>query len=318
MGELAKKIGEKGEKLVSEFLQVIGWDNFQDGESIACCYPEKHKSPTAKGNRKTHGIDVFYSFRSQLQDYTLENIVLSVKYTKDPYPANPSTKFKEHLKDLAQTVDCFMKSELRSDNNEQYEMTGIQRANDTGVLFWLSNHKESDQDIVSKIANIHLDKSLNFSTVHIVDNSRASFIYDSIQFIRNNFREFDYSFHHVFSSSNYQDPKIEKHGQIMPVEYLTSNLLPFRFKRKGTEKEYAFCISCREEFSEEVIHRLLTLASDISQEFTEGFVFLFPDYDQLNHESILKKALRLRSEGKSSLDVTVKSYKSDFRNLINE
>ena len=112
MGELSRKIGEKGEKLVCKFLSIIGWEDFQDDESISCHSPTNHKRPSAIKDRTTHGIDAFFSSRSQLQDFTLENIIMSVKYTNSAYPANPSTKFKEHLKDLAETVECFMKSDL--------------------------------------------------------------------------------------------------------------------------------------------------------------------------------------------------------------
>jgi len=317
MGELSRTIGEKGEKLVSEFLTIIGWENYLDDESITCHFPEKHKRPSAKRNRTTHGIDVFHSFRSQLQDYTLENVVLSVKYSKDPYPTTPSFKFKEHLKDLSQAIECFMKSDLRASNNEEYEMSGINKSNDLGVLFWLTNDKNSDQDVISKIANINLDKNLKFSTVHVVDNSRAAFIYDSINYVRNNFINSDYYFHYAFSSSNYKDPDIHKYGRIMPVEYLTSNLLPFRVIDKQTQK-ISFCLSSREEFSEEVINRLLNLASDVSQDFTGEFIFLFPEYDPLKSDSILKRALRNKSDKNDPFNVVVKSYNSDFRNLINE
>ena len=317
MGELSRKIGEKGEKLVTEFLSVIGWGDFQVDESIDCHFPEKHKRPSAVKNRTTHGVDVFHSFRSQLQDYTLENVVLSVKYSNDPYAANPSTKFKDHLRDLTHTVECFMKSNLRTLNNEDYEMSGIKRSNDVGVLFWLSNHKESDQDIVSKVCNINLDKTLNFSTVYVVDNSRAAFIYNSISYVRNHFSDFEYYFHYAFSSSNYQDPDIDKYGSVMPTEYLTSDLLPFRIIDKQTSK-VSFCLASREEFSEEVINHLLYLASDVSQDFTGDFIFLFPEYDPIKHDSVLKKANRLKRDSKQSLNVVIRSYNSDFRNLIHE
>lgn len=317
MGELSRKIGEHGEKLVSDFLSIIGWDEFQDDTSIDCHSPTEHKRPAAQKGRRTHGIDVFFSSRSQLQDFTLENVIMSVKYTNNAYPANPSTTFKEHLKDLAQTVECFMKSDLRAQNNEDHEMSGINRANDTGVLFWLSNHKESDQDIVSKIYNINLNKELNFSTVHVVDNSRAAFIYNSISYIRNNFREHDYYFHYAFSSSNYKDPEIEKYGSIFPVEYLTSNIIPFRLVDKLNGK-VSFCLASREDFSEETINRLLYLASDVSQDFTGEFIFLFPEYDALKHDPILKRAMRIKNDKRESLNVKVKSYSNDFRNLINE
>lgn len=316
MGELSKTIGEKGELLVNNFLSIIGWNNFQDGESIDCHLADNHKRAGTK-KRNTHGIDAFCSFRSQMQDYTLDNIVLSVKYTSKPYPANPSSLFKEHFKDLAQTMECYMKSDLRAQNNEDYEMSGINGANDTGVLFWLTNDKQSEQDVVSKVCNINLDKTLSFSTIQIVDNSRAAFIYDSISYVKQNFVDSDYYFHYAFSSSNYKDPDIEKYGKVLPVEYLTSDLIPFRLVDK-LSKKVSFCLASREGFLEETINRLLYLASDVSQDFTGDFIFLFPDYDVLEHESIVKRAKRLQKNSNSSLNVRVLSYGNDFRNLINE
>ncbi|WP_283710303.1 GapS4a family protein [Pseudoalteromonas prydzensis] len=319
MGEKSKEIGEKGEKLVNELLTVIGWSGLQNNESIPCLTPEEHMSKNAQKPRSTHGIDIFFSDKSNLEDFTLENVVVSVKYTSKPYPSAPSSIFKEHLKDLAQTIECFMKSNLRAENNEDFEMTGIRKANDTGVLFWLSNHKDSDQDVISKIANINLDKSLNFSTIHVVDNSRASFIYSSIKFIQDSFKEYDYFFHYAFSSANYTDPNIQKFGNVLPVEYLSSNLLPFRLIDKSTGK-ISFCVVCRDEFSEEAIKRLIHLASDVSQDFTGEFFFLFPDYDPLLHEKILQQAQRVTNKTHSmeQRTITVKSYKEDFRGLINE
>ncbi len=288
-----------------------------ENESIICSCSEAHKRESAKNGRKTHGIDVFHSFRSNLQDYTLDYIVLSVKYTSEPYPSYPVSKFKEHLKDLSQTIECFMKSDLRSLNNEEYEMSGIARANDVGVLFWLTNHKESDQDVIAKISNINLDRNLNFSTIYVVDNNRAAFIYNSINYLSKNYDSFELYFHYAFSSSNFKDPKIDKFGKIMPVEYFSSNLLPFRLVDKITNK-VSFCLASREEFSEDVINRLLCLVSDVSQDFTDDFIFIFPDYDPLEHEKILTKSKQARSRNGEFLNVTVKSYNYDFRNLINE
>jgi len=93
MGELSKKIGEQGEKLVIKFLSILGWGDFQEGESINCRYSKEHQRKK-DSPRQTHGIDVFHSTRSQLQDFTLDNIVISAKYTAAPYPVNPVSIFK--------------------------------------------------------------------------------------------------------------------------------------------------------------------------------------------------------------------------------
>lgn len=314
MGELSKKIGDKGELLVKNFLNVLGWSDLPECEQISCNHPGKHAN-TSK-SRTTHGVDLFYSSRSNLQDFTLDNVVISVKYSSKPYPAAPSAKFKEHLKDLAQQMECFISSNFRADSNETYELSGINSVNDTGILLWLNNDKKSDQDVVSKICNISLDKDLVFSSIQVVDNARASFIYDSISFVRNTFKDCEVFFHYSFSSVNFKDPAIEKYGKRFPVEYMTSNLIPFRIIN-GVNKENKFCLVVREEFSEECISRLFSLSSDISLEFSSDFVFVFPDYDVLEHEMIVKRAKQAILSRNSNISISVMSYSNDFRNLIN-
>lgn len=317
MGEDSKTIGEQGEKLVGKFLDILGWVGTQSGESIDCCNSDAHKRQSAKNGRKTHGIDFFYSTKSELQDHTLDNIVMSVKYTDKPYPSNPSSIFKDHLKDLAYTVECYMKSDFRSDNNDEYLMSGIKQANDTGVLFWLTNNKQSDQDVVGKVSMIQLEKNLSFSSIYLVDNSRAAFIYNTIKYVRDNFSEYNFYYHYTFSSANYKGADNERYGRVFPVEYLVSDILPFRLINKDTKKN-VFCLASREPFSDESINRLLYLASDISQDFTNEFVFLFPEYDPLRDDKILMKAKRLVNTKNVAPNIKVFAYNNDFRGLVNE
>lgn len=316
MGELSKTIGEKGEKLVTNFMELIGWQDFQSGEKVTCLHPEEHKLKSSKGGRQTHGIDIFHSYRSNLQDFTLEQILCSVKYSREPYPNSPSTTFKAHLKDLAETIQCFSKSNLSSDNKDQYQMQGIEKSIDIGVLFWLNNNKSSDQDVVSKIHNINLDKSLVFKEIYVVDNSRAAFIYDTINYLRNNFKKCVLHFHYAFSSNNYMDSKVSKFGSVMPVEYLTADIIPFRLEHQDSER-VSFCLACRESFSEDNVSRLISMASDVSQDFTGEFILLFPDYDELEHEKAFSKAKRNRGESAKNVNISICAFDAGFREMIN-
>jgi hypothetical protein len=317
VGELSKLIGEKGEYLVARLLETIGWDGFQTGETVPCVHPKVHKLKASIGERRDHGIDIFHTFRSNLQDFTLEQVVLSVKYSKDPYPKSPVNTFKTHLEGLAHDVQCFSRSPMRVENIQQYEMKGVENATDIGVLFWLNNSRESDQDVVSKIKNINLDKSLSFKDIYIVDNSRAAFIYDTIEFIQNRFDNYTHFFHYAFSSTNYLDSQIDKYGRVMPVEYFAADILPFRLV-DNSSKKISFCISSRDEFSEESAMRLLSMASDVSQEFTSEVILLFPDYDSLEHEKSLAKAIRTRDDDLPKINIRAFAYISDFRGMINE
>lgn len=57
MGELSKKIGEQGEKIARQFLEIIGWQDLSEGETLPCMEPKKH-SRGNDSNRSTHGIDL--------------------------------------------------------------------------------------------------------------------------------------------------------------------------------------------------------------------------------------------------------------------
>jgi hypothetical protein len=91
MGEKSKSIGEKGEKIVENFLRLIGWNNPQPNRTLTCLHPVEHKSKSANNSRTTHGIDFFYANKSHLKINTLDNIVISVKFSASEYPKYPST-----------------------------------------------------------------------------------------------------------------------------------------------------------------------------------------------------------------------------------
>jgi hypothetical protein len=315
MGELQKKIGEHGEKVVLNFIKKIGWSSPSDGESLQCNKPEKHQRSGASP-RTTHGIDLFFSYKSKLESFAVDNVLISVKYTSKPYPSPPNTKFKEHFKDIAETVECFARSELRHQTNSEYDNLGVRKSNDAGVLFWLSGDREGEQDVVSRVNGVILDKELEFGNIQIVDNSRASFIYNSISTAERIYSEQNVYFHYAFSSSNFTDQNIEKYGKVIPFEYLTSPIIPMRIIDNNNKQK--FCISSIENYNDDAMKRLLNFASDISQDFSDEFVFLFTRYDDLEDGPSVKKCIRTLGDRASSVKVTVHCSDNDFRGMINE
>ena len=107
MGEFSKRIGEIGEEIVVEFLALIGWQKPVRNFDIPSIDPERHE-------KKTNGIDGYFHYKSPMIARTLENILISVKYSNDKYPNAPIEKFKEHYKDLAMAIESFKKSDLRA------------------------------------------------------------------------------------------------------------------------------------------------------------------------------------------------------------
>ena len=68
MGEWSKKVGEKGEEIVGEFLHLIGWGNAQNNITLDCIKGKNHG--TSESPKKTHGIDYLFSYKSQLLERT--------------------------------------------------------------------------------------------------------------------------------------------------------------------------------------------------------------------------------------------------------
>lgn len=316
MGEESKSIGEQGELIVNNFLELIGWNTPQSNISINCVHSIAHKSKTAKKERSTHGIDFFYANKSNLKINTLDNIVISVKFSASEYPKYPSTKFKEYISDLSQTLECFIRSDLRIESIMGFnEQRNIKKADDLGVLFWINNCNKSLQNITKEVATIETPKDLKFSRIYLVDNSRMVFIHKTITKMRSEYSNYLINFHYNQSDANFSDPEIIKYGTVMPVEYLTADILPFRLIN---DKDTIFGISTNDDFSEENLNSLLAYASDISLDFTNQLIILFPDYNKLSHNLICEKIIGKFNRRTHKTIVKILSFQSDFWSLGDE
>jgi hypothetical protein len=142
MGEWAKKIGDRGEEIVENFLKMIGWTNPQKNIDIPSIYPEKHKKKESDSPRRTHGIDLYFHYRNPLIDRTLDNIIISSKFSTTKYPSSPLNKFKDYFIDLAWAIESFKKSEIRNQVINNYQ--SINEIFDIGVLFWINNNPEGN------------------------------------------------------------------------------------------------------------------------------------------------------------------------------
>ncbi|WP_192830455.1 hypothetical protein [Klebsiella michiganensis] len=174
MGEFSKYVGEVGEEIVNDFLKLFGWKNLCSNKQLDCCVGEHAK--------KTHGIDALYVYNSMLQKQSLVSVVVSAKYSSVPYD-KVKTTFRSHFRDLAHTIECYSKSQFKRTITKQFP--GSSRKEDIGVLFYLNNDEsDSNDNIKGEIINHRIDSTLKFNAIHLVDNARAKFLYNSISFIK--------------------------------------------------------------------------------------------------------------------------------------
>lgn len=277
MGEKSKNIGDKGESIVGNFLELIGWKPFQKGVAIDCIHKKKH-------GKETHGIDYLYSYNCPLHSDTLENVSISSKFSEDPYPISPSTGykglksvFKEHFEDLATTIECFKKSKERQLINKGF--TGVKRSKESGVLFWLNDHDSNiNTGILEFLNNTRIDSKLIFDAIHVLDNRRINELTDALKFVKSEYNDgAEITFDYFNTGLNVGIHNRLTNGKILPIQYLSSQILPVRIEKKDGQK--ILQLISFENFDIDSLQRILGLAQNYVLNYQLQTIVSFPDYN---------------------------------------
>ena len=311
MGEWSKSIGEKGE-LISKFVfeEILNFNALIENESINCVRGLKHKDSSAKSNKSTHGVDGLISYKNPLEDYTLDIGIISSKYIRDEYPKYPITLFKSHIKDLAQTLECFNNSKLKNNINQNF--TGVNKTEVFGILVWLSNKSDLNFDLVSKVDNILIDPDLVFDKIILLDNSKVNFLYESIYRTRENFGTNNIDFVYHNSGLNFTSLQENSFGKIFPLNYLYSDIIVLRVEK---ENIISLQIFINNAFEEEQFSQILNFAKSFDHLNTVNKTILnYRNYDYLENEKSVKEKLVKFPKYQLDKNLELKKFPSDFRN----
>jgi len=286
MGEWSKKIGEHGEKVVETFFSVIGWNDLQKGISIPCINANKHLNE--KGNPKeTHGIDFIYSYMNPLVSGQFNNVIISSKYKTIKYPNSPTILFKGFMDDLITTLECFDGSKLKKDLTDGFTCSSI---NDVGVLFWLNNQQDSDDDLITVVSSSRfIDTQMN-STIYVMDNKQVVYILEIMNYIKTKSDKYNHSFYYPNTGQNINPQGRRNVGIVLPVEFLNSSIIPIKLENKDNPKETSLFLSTIDNFEKEDLMRLIGLAKDITTDLVGSVIIAFPDYQELKHKDIVAMA----------------------------
>jgi len=304
MGEWSKKIGEYGEKVVETFFTVIGWNDLQKGKTIPCINSNKHLNE--KGNPKeTHGIDFMYSYLNPLVSGQLNNVIVSSKFSTAKYPNNPTKLFKDYMEDLIITLECFDGSESKNSILKGFACSSI---NDVGILFWLNNQHDSDDDLIINISSTRvIDTQMN-NTIYIMDNKRVAFILEVMNYIKIKNDKFKHSFYYPNTGQNINPQGRQNAGTVLPVEFLNSSIIPIRLENKNNPKEICLFLSTIDNFEEEDFMRLIGLAKDITTDLVGDVIIAFPDYKELTHKDIVAMAKQKFQSPEFTKTISVVNY----------
>ena len=307
-GEFSKKIGDKGEKIVDFIFGEILNFKISHNLPIDCNRPKEHKRIAAKSDRTTHGIDGLIYYVSPLQDYILDIGVISSKCTSKPYPKNSAETLKKHIKDLAETLECFNNSKIKSLINQNVSVSNVKQTETIGILVWLSLGDDLTFDMVSKISNIHIGNELFFDKIILLDNNRLNFLFESIYRSKLVYGadNIDFVYHNTgLNFTRQQEGKM--FGKDFPIQYLYSNIILLRITN---EKNTEFHIYVNELFDTESFNLLIGFIKQFDYlETLDKTIIYYKEYDgQLDNS--LEEHLSQFSQR-----VEVKGFPINFRNI---
>lgn len=310
MGEWSKLVGERGEEIVSSFLNLVGYTP-EKAISLDCTHNKKHA--LKKDNlRTTHGIDYFTKYKCPLQKDSLEMLVVSSKYTNNGYKSNPKDEFKKFFTDLSHTIECFKRSPKRNEAQSHYKGKGIGNTYETGVLFYLSNKPEDlYTDVISKIHDSVLPNDLVFDKVFVMDNNKVSFVFEAIEHAKKTSENIQFVYHDSGLVINPSDSL--NTGRTLPVQYFNSPVLPMRLENPN--QEVILYIALNDVFNEGNLKRLIGLAQKLNN-LANKTVLAFPDYNKLTHEQVASAVLAIFNDNNFSSKISIQSYRTNFTNQL--
>ncbi len=312
MGELSKNIGERGEEIIEYlFKELLGYPHYSKGISIECINGEVHSQK--KGTLKTtHGIDGLIFGNSPIKDNCLEIGIISSKFTSKPYPSSNS-KFKEHFKDIAWTIECFNNSEKRA--NIEKNVDTVDKTEIVGILFWLSNDEDSyDTDTMPIYSKSQFSPGeLNFDKIIYVDNARLKFLIDFLEPIKNNFGFENYSFIYPDTGFNLIADKHKGFGDKFPLSFFYSDIIPLRLVQN---KNVYLYVVCRKQFEKDDFSKIVGLIKTFNHlQATQKTIIAFPNYNKNSHQSEIEEKLAAFADEKFTNQIIVVKTTTDFRNL---
>lgn len=304
MGEWSKKIGEYGENVAEKFFSAIGWSDLTKGVQLSCLN-DSHLNK--KGNKpETHGIDFLYSYMNPLVSGQLNNVIVSSKFSTSKYPNSATAQFKDYMSDLITTIECY---DLSTEKNDIITGFKYSSENDIGILFWLNNDSESDDDLISKVSSARIDTERNCS-IYILDNKRVGFILEVMKFIKTGSDKYNSSFYYPNTGQNINPMDRQNTGKILPVEFLNSSVIPIRLVNKDNPKEICLLIATIDNFEEEDLMRFIGFSKDITTDLIGEIIIAFPDYDELKHQQMVTSTKQKFQDSEITKTVSVINFKN--------
>lgn len=311
-GEKAKKSGEYGEAIVKNLLDLFGWDNYNANVTVPCVFSEKHSNSQNEKSEK-HGIDYVYKYMSPLRNTTQQDILISVK-CRDGYPKTEKTvtnKFKEFFLDIIKATECYPSCDI-----SKQKIHGATNRIYSSLIFWIDRNTgdgRENESVIEKITGFHLSDTYNYDTVALIDNSRAQFLYTSINYARNKYGKENCTFFYINTGLNNANLRRKYNGTILPFEYLNSDILPMAIEQSDQKR---LLLLVKDKFCKEYLLRLIGLAQELTSNWAANITIAFPDYNEFRDKEDVSICKANFDDYSFTNKINIVTYNPDFRDEV--
>lgn len=299
-GEKSKNSGESGELVTSRLFDLIGWGTQIKGIDINCFKKDEHDC-------KKHGVDFLFHQINNLLSDVQDNILVSAKY-RQKYPGSPTSELKKFLKDLANAMECFK----FSDRNHLSLRPSIKQKSITGVIVWLAYDEDPDKGIIEEIDDFRNTEGLNYNQILLVDNKRANFIIETIDFAKKNSPNSKVEFLYQDTGLNMSSLHKKTSGNVLPVNFINSPILALKLVE---EKNEILLLSFIDSYNKEFLKRIIGLSQNLTRGWANKIIIAFPDYHFLEHNQEVEEVKSLFNDLDFVRKLSIRSYKNDFKTL---
>lgn len=280
-GEKSVLSGAHGQKIVKEFLKLMGWTI---GEHIQFdCNNSKHR--TASDNpKKNHDIDGLFQYNNPLNHSVKDIVLISAKHNVKKYLSDRKNLLNSSIKDVARCLECSVNS---SDLNSLYSKSTSKTEHFTGLVFVLSSSPEQvNYNLIDEQKDSIVVPRDHFNTIYVIDNAKATFIYSAyktaVSYTQN--AKLKWLYHHTGLN---QDPDdLVTADKILPIELMMSSVIPIVLEMSH---QLSLLLFLNDNFDKEHLKRLIWLSHKIGYGYSEVVIF-FKDFDATIHDVLVAAA----------------------------
>lgn len=166
--------------------------------------------------------------------------------------------------------------------------------------------------MIEKLGDYKVSDALDFESIYLVDNSRASFLFNSITNAKNVFGNSIIEFFHPATGYNETAKNRLSSSTIMPVQYINSSILPLKIIDGNNEY---LILNCIDPFYADDFAQMVSLAQKITQGWATKVYLLFSAYNE-DVNGLDYRRVMLKLKDRKFVDkLVVGTFLPGFRNV---